>query len=167
MSEENKKQTPIGNPDEKLEREVRSERKFSLADAIGRLGGGDLLKGASPVTRKRQAELEIEQYLEQHLADAQGALRAVLLRRTGDSPTLLEMGYEEPLAALAICGEQILSSEGRLSYFVSQVDAEWGRMFQERPHFERAGRPPNPEDPYTQASVRNALSRLVAQLHAE
>ena len=38
-----------------IERELRTNRKFSLSDAIGQLGGGDVMKGGSPVTRKRQA----------------------------------------------------------------------------------------------------------------
>jgi hypothetical protein len=43
-----KKERP-GSEDAEIEREIRLGRKFSLAEAIGRMGGG-LLKGASPVT---------------------------------------------------------------------------------------------------------------------
>ncbi len=147
-----------------LEREIRSGRKFSLAGAVGRLGGGDLLKGASPVTRKRQAELEVKLFLEKHLADAEGALKVVLKRRVRDSETLLAAGYEQPLSALARITEHILSSEERLRSFVHRVDAEWGRIYLERPHFQKAGRPPDRDDPYTFASVRVQLSKLLDEL---
>jgi len=149
--------------DADIEREIRSGRKFSLAEAIGRMGGG-LLKGASPVTRKRQAELEIERYLESYLADAEGALEIVLLRRVRESEMLFNMGYDQPLSALALFCERILNSEERLRDFVTEVDAEWGRIYLERPHFQKDGRPPDPEDPYTFSSVRRTLSGLIEKL---
>ena len=165
MNEENK--TPTGPGDAELEREIRSRRKFSLAEAIGRLAGGDLMKGASPVTLKRQAELQIEHYLESHLVDAEGALEAVLLRRVRDSDILLETSYEQPLDTLALFLERILGSEGLLQGFVNEVDAEWGRIYRERPYFQIEGQPPHRDDPYTLSSVRVTLSRLIEQLRKE
>ena len=161
MSEEPPK--PLDPDDAQIEREIRSRRKFSLAEAIGR-AGGDLLKGASPVTRKRQAELQIEQFLERRLADSEGALRIVLLRRVSASERLVAAGYDQPLAVLAGVTGHLLESEERLEGFVRAVDAEWGRIYSERPHFELAGRPPDREDPYTRASVREALTRLLEAL---
>jgi len=163
---EDKKERPAGE-DAEIEREVRLGRKFSLAEAIGRIGGSGVLKGASPVTRKRQAELEIERYLEGHLVDGQGALEVVLLRRVRESEMLFKMGYDQPLTVLALFCERILGSEGFLQDFVRDVDAEWGRIYLERPHFQKEGRPPDPEDPYTFSSVRKALSGLVAKLRGE
>ena len=165
MSEDRKE--PSRHEDEDLERDIRLGRKFSLADAIGRLGGGDLMKGASPVTRKRQAELVIEHYLESHLIDPEGVLSIVLLRRVTDSEILLKSGYSQPLVALARYGAQILSSDELLHDFVNEIDAQWGRMYFERPHFERQDRPPDPDDPYTFASVRATLSGLIAELSGE
>ena len=147
-----------------IEREILARRKFSLADAIGRLGGSDLLKGASPVTRKRQAALQIEQYLERHLIDSQGALLAVLLRRVRESATLLRSSYDQPLSALADFCDRILQSDVLLRSFVNEVDAEWGRMYRERPHFQQEGAPPDEDDPYTFSSVRHRLTQLVAKL---
>lgn len=161
MSEESHK--PPTEDDAALEREIRSRRKFSIAEAIGR-EGADLMKGASPVTRKRQAEFAIEECLERHLDDADGALRVVLLRRTAESEILLAPGYEDPLAALALVTERLLGSEARLRRLVDETDAEWGRLYSERPYFERGGGPPHHHDPYTLASVRQALSRLLAEL---
>jgi hypothetical protein len=36
----------------------------------------------------------------------------------------------------------------------------------ERPYFDRPGRPPDPDDPYTTESVRASLSRLLETLGA-
>ena len=43
------KQPPGSDTAADVETEIRRGRKFSLSDAIGRLGGGGMLKGASPV----------------------------------------------------------------------------------------------------------------------
>ncbi len=150
--------------DAELERKIRGDRKFSLEEAIGRMAGGDLMKGASPVTRKRQAELAIKLYLEQHLTDAEGVLLPVMLRRIRESETLLKSGYDEPLKAFARFCERLLGSEELLRRFVQDVDAEWGRIYAELPHLEQVGRPPDEDDPYTFASVRGKLSRLIETL---
>jgi hypothetical protein len=39
--------------DAELEREIRKERKFTLAEGIGRLAGPGSMKGTSPVSRSR------------------------------------------------------------------------------------------------------------------
>ncbi|MCO6047553.1 hypothetical protein NG895_26920 [Aeoliella sp. ICT_H6.2] len=153
--------------DRELEREIRERRKFSLAEAIGRLGGGKLMKGASPVTRERQAEILIESYLQQHLRDSEGTLQRVLLRRVVGSQRLLESGYEQPLEALAEYCQRLLDSEGHLQDFVRAVDAEWGRMYLERPRFERPDHPPADDDPYTYASVARQLQQLVSHITGE
>jgi len=168
--QEQKKKPPAGLEDSDLQREIRSERKFSLAEAIGRLGGSGLLKGTSPVTQKRQAELRIEQYLERHLTDSEGALEIVLLRHVRESDIFLEMNFSNPLAAIASYIVRVLDSEARLQSFVRAVDAEWGRMYLERPHFQKEGpvqkegQAPDPNDPYTFASVRKKLEQLLDTL---
>ena len=154
---------PRDDEDAALEREVRAHRKYSLAEAIGR-AAGDLMKGASPVTHERQAELEIEQYLKSHLADAEGALAVVLRRRALASEALLERSFGEPLEALAEAAERLLDSPPRLRRFVREVDAEWGRIYSERPYFQLGDAPPRPGDPYTTESVRDALSGLLERL---
>ena len=164
MSEEEPK--PPSDEDAELEREIRSQRKYSLTEAIGR-AAGDLMKGASPVTSKRQAELTIEQYLDGHLADSAGALLIVLQRRVRESEDLLERSYERPLEALAVVTEHILESPARLRGFVRQVDAEWGHLYSEQPYFELGETPPRPGDPYTLDSVRDALTALLEGLRGD
>ena len=158
-----KKRTPETTSDAEIEREARAQVRYSLADAIGR-AGADLLKGASPVTRRRQAELEIEQFLEQNLDDAEGALSVVLPRRARDSETLLADSYENPLKALSRFVGTLLSSQRLLRGFVHEVDAEWGRIYLERPFFEKEGQTPHSDDPYTVASVRKSLEGLLERL---
>ena len=91
----------------------------------------------------------------------------LLLRRVRESEMLFKMGYEQPLTVLALFCERILGSEGLLRDFVTEVDAQWGRIYLERPHFQKDGRPPDPDDPYTFASVRIALSGLITKLRSE
>ena len=147
---------------EAIEREIRAHRKFSLADAIGQVSGGEFMKGGSPVSRKRQAELEVEEYLRCHLVDPGGVLRIVMVRRLGES--LLNADYDRPLAALADCIPRILASEHLLAELVREADAEWGQVQGERPYFQGPGRAPHPDDPYTIDSVRLALVRLCETL---
>lgn len=160
MSEDRDK--PLTPEDAELEREVRSKRRFSLAEAIGR-EGADLMKGASPVTRKRQVELEITQFLERHLVDGDGALRVVMVRRLRESEVLLATDYDA-LAALTRVTEGIVASKQRLMRLVTAVDAEWGRMYLERPYFDPENKPPHRKDPYTAVSVKAKLLDLLEQL---
>jgi hypothetical protein len=145
-----------------IEREIRKNRKFSLNEAIGQLAGGGFMKGGTPVSRKRQAELEIEEYLRRYLVDSGGVLRRVLIRRLGDS--LLSGDYNQPLAVLAEYIPKVLASEHVLEEVVREADAEWGRVHEERPYFQDRSRLPHPDDPYTVDSVRLALSQLRERL---
>ena len=77
--------------DAELEREIRAERKFTLAEAIGRMAGPGAMKGVSPISRKQQAETVIQEYLDQHLADGGGVLPGVLLRQVTGSELLLQI----------------------------------------------------------------------------
>jgi hypothetical protein len=75
----NDQETQRSDEDAELEREIRNERKFTLAEAIGRMAGPGAMKGESPITRLQQAGVEIENWLSSHLADATGGLHVVLL----------------------------------------------------------------------------------------
>jgi hypothetical protein len=150
--------------DQELEREIRAGRKFSLSEAIGRMAGGDVMKGASPVTRKRQAELAIEDFLRRHMTDTGRVLGGVLIRQVGER--LLRDDYDQPLASLADYIRQVLGSEYLLEELVRDTDVEWGRVVGERPYFQQGDRPPSPDDPYTIDSVRIILSRLIEKLTA-
>ena len=156
---------PASDADAELEREIRAGRKFSLSEAIGRLAGPGMMKGVSPVARMQQAAAEIEEYLRGHLTDPAGVLVGVVLLRVKESEPFLK-GFEHPLAVLSACLRRVLESEHLLKELVREADAEWGRVFGERPYFEVDGCPPHPDDPYTNASVRAALTRLADRLTA-
>ena len=149
-----------------IEREARRGRTFSVNDAIGQLaGGGEFTKGGTPITRRRQAEHEIDEYLRRHLVDSGGVLKSVLRRHLGES--LINSDYDQPLATLAEYIRGMLASPPRLEKFVREADAEWGRVHEERPHFQMPGRAPDPDDPYTVDSVRLALSQLGERLASD
>jgi hypothetical protein len=157
MGEEQKKGP--SEADKELEREIREGRKFTLAEAIGRLAGPGMMKGVSPVTRMQQAEVEIESYLDRHLLDGAGAMQVVLLRFVKQSE-LFAKNYDQPLVVLGGFVQRVLGSEYLVQELVREADAEWGRVYEERPYFEIDGRPPHQDDPYTIESVRSALSKL-------
>ena len=159
------KDTQRSEADAELEREVRKDRKFTLAEAIGRMAGPGAMKGVSPVTRKQQAEAEIEEWLTRHMSVGDGELQAVLLRRVKGSELLLN-NFEQPLVVLATFCRQVLDSDCLLKELVREADVEWGRVQGERPYFEREGSPPDPDDPYTFESVRKALTGFIEQLGA-
>jgi len=146
--------------DADLEREIREGRKFTLEEAIARMVGPGAMKGESPVTRKEQAEAEIDNFLRRYLTDASGTLPLVLFRRVKNSEILLE-NFDQPLVVLARYTQQVLDSEYLLSELVREADAQWGRVLGERPYVEKEGSPPHPDDPYTIESVRITLSELM------
>jgi hypothetical protein len=155
--------TPRPEADAELEREIREGRKFTIAEAIGRLAGPGAMKGESPVARMQQAEVEIESWLRGHLADAGGALRVVLHRQVKGSELLLD-DFDRPLLVLAGYCRRVLDSDYLLHELVRDADVEWGRVMCERPHFEKEGSASDPDDPYTVESVHKALSGLLEQL---
>ena len=151
--------------DKELEREIRADRKFSLAEAIGRLAGPGMMKGVSPVPLREQAIVAIDEYIVKNLLDGRGSLSVVLRRFAKDSDLLLD-NYDRPYAALANGLRRILDSDYLLRELVRETDAEWGRTYGERPFFELPGRPAHPGDPYTIESVRASLEQLLATLPA-
>jgi hypothetical protein len=164
MSDE--QSTPGSQADAELEGEIRAGRKFSLAEAIGRLAGPGMMKGVSPASRQEQAAAAIESCLDRHLRSAAGALSVVLLRHVQQSELLLANADQPPLVVLAACIQRILDSDYLLEELVREADVEWGRVYGERPFFQKAGSPPHEDDPYTAASVRHSLSQLLDTLAA-
>jgi len=149
--------------DAELEREIRQGRKFTPKEAMARLAGPGATKGASPVSRVQQAETEIGTWLRTNVPDEEGALHMLLQRNLVGSELLLA-NLERPLAALAGYCQRVLGSDIRLRELVRQADVEWGRRMDERPYFDRDGSAPNPDDPYTLSSVRQALADVLTRL---
>jgi len=150
----------------RIEREIRSRRGADLARALAGRDGGGHLKGASPTPVVQRARLELQQWLEEHLRDADGALRTVILRRLSDRTELLERNLGRPAATVATWLDQVLPHPGLVAELVREADVEWGRRFDERPRFERSGEEPTPDDPYTVAGVSELLEALRSRLDA-
>src|SRR5262249_47315844 len=131
-----KRETQRSDADAELEREIRKERKFTLAEAIGRMAGPGAMKGESPIARMEPAGGEIETWLRTQLAGGGGGLEVVLLRRVKESELLLS-NFDQPLVVLAGYCQQILDSDYLLKELVRDADIEWGRVLGERPHFEK------------------------------
>jgi hypothetical protein len=163
MSDDPDKQR--SNADAELEREIREGRKFSPKEALARLAGPGAMKGASPVSRVQQAEIEIGCWLRSQLTDAAGALQVVLHRHLKGSELLLN-NLDQPLVALAGYCQHVLASDYLVKELVREADVEWGQRMDERPYFEKEGSPQQPGDPYTVESIRRALGEVVRQLGA-
>lgn len=157
--------TPPSATDAELQRECLEGRKFTLEEAIARMAGPGAMKGESPVARMQQAEIEIGSWLSTHLRDAGGTLEVVLHRHVKQSELLLN-NFDQPLAVLASYCQHVLDSDYLLAELVREADVEWGRLMDERPHFETQNAAHHPDDPYTVASVRNTLAGLLRQLTA-
>jgi len=152
--------------DSEIEREIRQGRKFTAKDAMASLAGPGAMKGASPVSPVQQAETEIGNWLGSNLQDASGSLKVVLHRQLKGSELLLE-SLDRPLNAVAAYFRRVLDAENLLMEIVREADVEWGRTMDERPYFDREGMPPNSDDPYTVASVRQAIADALQRLPGE
>lgn len=146
-----------------IEREIRQGRKLGAKDLLAHIAGPGALKGASPVSPVHQAEAEIASWLGSNLADVDGCLRVVLQRHIKGSALFLD-NLDRPLVAVSEHLQRLLAAESLLKEIVSQADVEWGRAMDERPHFEREGAAPHPDDPYTVEGVRKTLGDALARL---
>ena len=146
--------------DRVIEQEIRQGRKFSIASAIGK-EGGDFLKGESPVPKLLQVKNELLVFVRQNLHDPSGALQATLQELIRADDVICSRYFEAPLSALVELLHPLTVQETLLQDFVRRVDMRWGQIYDERPHFERPGHPPHPEDEYTYESVRTQLSELI------
>jgi hypothetical protein len=151
------------NNKDQIQREIRSQQKFSMASAIGRAGSG-LMKGASPVSQQEQATIVLTQWIDKNTIDPSGALKSVLRRRVRSNELLIAQHLSQPEKALRQMIETILSSQTKLREFVRQVDVRWGEMYRERPYFQKDGQPPHPDDEYTNESVLQDLNSLLEKL---
>ena len=160
MTEKNDETASQDTDARRIEREIRAQRRADLALALAGRDGGGHLKGASPTPVLRRALLEIEHWLAANLSDNEGALTPVILRRLALADEQLEAGLGNPAATVAAWLDDVLSQPAALAELVRQADMDWGRLYDERPHFERPGEAPHPDDPYTVAGVTALLTEL-------
>jgi hypothetical protein len=154
---------PNPDRDRALQQELRLSRKFSIADAIGQ-EAGNFMKGASPVPRLVQVKTEIAALLRDHIKDDAGALLAVLQNWITTDEQRVSRYLNAPVGAVQEALEAILKSPDTLYELVRQADAQWGKMYDERPYFQRPGQAPHPDDEYTHESVRQVLTDSLREL---
>src|SRR4051812_47322151 len=107
------KDPPQARSEGQIESEIRNGRQFTPREALARLAGPGAMKGASPVSRQQQAEIEIGSWLGNNLSDVVGALKAVLQRHLKGSRQLLE-NVDRPLTALSRHCERIAAADNLL-----------------------------------------------------
>lgn len=149
--------------DQEILQEIRAGREITLADIIGQ-AGGNFLKGESPVPKLVQVTTEINLFIANHLQDSEGALQSVLQTLVKGEEATVSQYLDTPLEALKVILTQLLSNDAIFFDFVKQVDAKWGQMYGERPHFQQPGQTPHPDDEYTHKSVKIQLEDLLHQL---
>ena len=159
----NSEEQPNPNLEEEMRRNLLSGREITLADVIAR-EGGSFMKGESPVPRLVQVKTEINTFISQNLPDASGALQGVLHRWVLEDTARISKHLDVPLEALLGLLESILKNPSIFYELVRQVDMLWGEMNSERPHFQRPGQAPHPDDEYTHESVEQQLVQLVCCL---
>ncbi len=147
-----------------LQADLRRDRGFSLAEAIGR-EGGSFLKGVSPVPQLVQVKAELHQLINTHLHDSSGVLKAVLQQAVTEDEVNVSNALDNPMSALCAYLQQRIDSPEYLYELVRRVDVAWGQWFGERPYFQKPGQEPHPEDEYTHASVKQQLEEFLVILH--
>lgn len=160
MTEEKKQDL---EQDLELQRDIFQGREFTIADFIAK-EGGDFLKGESPVPKIVQLKTEINFFIKNNVKDLSGALQGVLQDWVNSGDDKISANQENPLHALRLIVEEILSNENFYYEFVRQVDLKWGQMYEERPHFQQPGQPAHPEDEYSHESVKQDLLDLLAKI---
>jgi len=161
-SSENNEDRQRREQDNNLQKEILSERRYSLASAIAQ-EGGNFLKGESPVPKLVQVTTEINLFIDHHLPDSSGALQAVL-KRWIKTDSLISQHIESPLTGLEKIIDKILKNQELFYEMVRQADLKWGQMYAERPYFQKPGQPPHPDDEYSHESVREKLTDLKEKL---
>ncbi|MGL1903853.1 MAG: hypothetical protein OCC49_17075 [Fibrobacterales bacterium] len=155
--------------DQEIERESKRQLHAkgggSLASALSEKGS-DFLSGGSPIPLILQAETAIASYINSEVRDSCGALKATLQIRIKRKQSIIAEHIDTPLAVLKTMIALFLEKEPLLFDFVREVDACYGNMYQERPHFQRPGAKAHPDDEYTHESVRESLEELYAKLQA-
>ena len=146
-----------------LQREIRSGRKFSLSEAIGRAGSSFLKGSQDMVPRPLRALAVINEFIEQHLNDSDGALK-ICLKRWVKADVRIGKYLDEPLEALHRILLDIVQQPQILYEFARQVAIEWGNMNGEHPLFQKPGTLPHPNMVYTHQLIRDVLAKLLDKL---
>lgn len=143
-----------------LQQEIRSRRKFSMAEAIGR-EGGHFMKGHNPVPAIDQLVAALNDFIRENIRDTSGMLLSVLQERVKNQSLALSEHAEKPFSFLHGLIRSYLDHPERLYELTRQTDTRWGQLSGEKPHFQKPGAPPHPDDEYSHGSVTAKLKNLL------
>ena len=155
--------TPISLPNT-LQNEIRMQRKFSLAEAIGR-EGGSFMKGESTVPRPLRAIAQINQFITAHLSEPTSAL-STTLQSWVCNDIRVSRQLDTPLVALDQVIESLLLEPIDFYEFARQTAIAHSQVTGDRPCFQSPNQPPHPEADYTHASIRAELTDLQQHLQS-
>ena len=147
-----------------IQTEIRQGRKFSVAEAIGR-EGGSFLRSSEAIPRPLRAIAQLNQFLDRHLHDSEGALKPTLQRwLQGDER--FSQNLDLPLLVMSEVLVE-LAQPPVLYEFARQVNVHWGQIYGDRPYFQLPGQPAHSEAAYSHESIQAALNQVQAQLWQE
>lgn len=146
-----------------LQREIRAERKFSLAEAIGRESAG-FMKGESAIPRPLRATNVIKQFITAHLPAPTSAL-STTLQSWATEDIRVSRYLDTPLIALTQILESTLSEPTTFCEFARQVAIAQANLTGERPHFQQPNSTPHPNAHYTHSTIKAELFALLESLN--
>ena len=148
-----------------IEREIRAQRTFTLAEAIGR-EGSSFMKGESAIPRPLKAIAQINHFITDNLPNPASPLSEVL-KHWAKEDIRVSRYLDAPLTALAQIIQSLLNEPSTFQEFFRQVAIAQSQLTGERPHFQRPNHPPHPDAVYSHASVQHQLSNLLLKLQQE
>lgn len=162
-SEKNKTQEELDEQDELIRRDILLDRKFSIAEAIGR-EGGNFIKGHSPIPRLDQIISLITVFIGNNLNDSSRILMSVLQTIVKDDRIKIAESIEVPLEYLHNLIKSYVNNRELLYELTREVDFKWGQINDEKPHFQKPGEEPHPEDEYSHEIVEGMLKALLKKI---
>jgi hypothetical protein len=153
------------DPGEALQREILRERKFSLAEAIGR-EGGSLIKGHSPIPPLEQAIAEINLFIRNNLDDPSMALTRVLQKNVRNDRITIAESIDRPYVYLHRLVQSHIDNTHLFYELAREANFKWGQLHNERPRFQKPGEQPHPDIEYSHETVRHKLIDLLQKIKA-
>ena len=162
-SEKNKTQEELDEQDELIRRDILLDRKFSIAEAIGR-EGGNFIKGHSPIPRLDQIISLITVFIGNNLNDSSRILMSVLQTIVKDDRIKIAESIEVPLEYLHNLIKSYVNNRELLYELTREVDFKWGQINDEKPHFQKPGEAAHPEDEYSHEIVEGMVKDLLKMI---
>lgn len=148
-----------------LEREIRSQRKFTLAEAIGR-EGGSFIKDESAIPRPLRAIAQINHFIAIHSPDPNSPFSDVL-KLWAKEDLRVSRHLDAPLTALTQIIQSLLNDPETFQEFFRRVAIAQSQLTGDRPYFQQPNCPPHPDAVYSHKSVKHQLSEILHKLQQD